>query len=136
MPDIIGTLFSIGKELFSLRGDLSKARKERKEKVATYFALIAECIEDTSASLKQDIYPSGKCQELFDYSQQMETAVGDLVGPVKAKDLAARLEEVWEIERLFHELEGSSSVRSQKLAVLDQAAGHFRSTAAYVRVSR
>ena len=136
MTAIIETIFKVAEKLFTLRGELSKARSARKQQVADFLAAIAQSIEEASASLKQGIYPHGKCQELLVHSQHMEAAIGDLVGVQQAGDLGRQLKEVWEIERLYGELQGVAPVeKERKLSVLDQAAGLFRATAAFVRVS-
>ena len=136
MSTIIATILGVGQKLFGLRLELAKARQARKQVVADFLASIAQSIEDASALLKQSTYPHGKCQELLAHSQHMEAAIGDLIGESQARDLAAQLAEVYEIERLHAEL-GSDpgSDRERKLSVLDQAAGQFRATAAFVRVS-
>lgn len=135
MSTIIDTIFSVAQGLFGLRSELAKARQERKQQVADFLSGIAQTIEDTSASLKQDIYPHGKCQELLTHSQQMAQAIGDLIGRDKAEDLGNQLKEVGEIERLHGELQKSEAERARSLHVLDQAAGLFRANAAHVRVS-
>ncbi len=136
MSTIIDTILGVGQKLFGLRLELAKARQDRKQVVADFLASIAQCIEEASALLKQGTYPHGKCQELLTHSQHMESAIGDLVGQSLAQGLASQLAEVYEIERLHAELESDAeSDRHRKLSVLDQAAGQFRATAAFVRVS-
>ena len=136
MSVIIETLLSVGKALFGLRGELAKARKDRKKDVADFIDTIARTIDDAAVSLRQNQYPGGKCAELFAHSQQMEAAIGDLIGEARARELAAQLQEIWEIERLFGELSADTPPeRTRKLSVLDEAAGQFRATAAFVRVS-
>jgi hypothetical protein len=133
---IIDTIFNVGQKLFGLRNELAKARQARKQTVADFLASIGQCIEDASALLKQGTYPHGKCQELLAHSQHMEAAIGDLIGESQAKSLGSQLAEVHEIERLHYELgSDTDSERQRKLSVLDQAAGQFRATAAFVRVS-
>lgn len=134
MSTIIDTLLGVGQKLFGLRLELAKARQARKQTVADFLAAIAQSIEDASASLKQGIYPHGKCQELLAHSQHMEAAIGDLIGQLQARELGTQLGEVYEIERLHAEL-GPDPDRQRKLSVLDQAAGQFRATSAFVRVS-
>lgn len=136
MSTIIETILKVGQVLFGLKGDLAKARDARKQAVADFLAAIAESIEEASALLKQGIYPHGKCQELLAHSQHMKVAIGDLIGEVHAEELGAQLADVHEIERLHAELgSGTDGERQRKLSVLDQAAGQFRATAAFVRVS-
>ena len=136
MGTIIDTIFNVGQKLFGLRNELAKARQSRKQTVADFLATIAQTIEEASAQLNQGTYPHGKCQELLSHSQHMEAAIGDLIGEAQAKDLGSQLAEVYEIERLHAELSGDTdSQRHRQLSVLDQAAGQFRATAAFVRVS-
>ena len=133
---MIDTIFSVGEKLFGLRGELAKARQARKQQVADFLAALAQTIETTSAILKQGNYPHGACQELLSHSEHMAAAIGDLIGNLKATDLANQLKEVGEIEQLHHELSGKpEDDRVRSLHVLDQAAGLFRATAAFVRVS-
>lgn len=136
MTVIIETLLSVGKALFGLRSELAKGRKDRKKDVADFIDAIAKTIEDTAAALRSNQYPGGKCAELFAHSKQMEAAIGDLIGPLKAQELAAQLQEIWEVERLFGELQSDTPPdRSRKLSVLDEAVGQFRAAAVFVRVS-
>ena len=136
MSLIIDTIFRVGESVFGLRGELAKARQARKQQVADFLAAIAQTIETTSAILKQGNYPSGTCQEILTHSEHMNAAIGDLIGDPKATDLAQQLKEVHEVEQLYHELSGKTEdERVRSLHVLDQAAGLFRATAAFVRVS-
>ncbi len=136
MSTIIDTILSVGQALFGLRIELAKARQERKQTVADFLAGLALSIEEASAQLKQGTYPAGTCQEILSHSLHMEAAIGDLVGPSEAQLLASKLAEVHEIERLYGELAAATEdERLQRLSVLDQAAGLFRATAAFVRVS-
>ena len=133
---IVETLFDVGQKIFGLKIELAKARQNRKHQVAEFLAAIAQTIEEANAELRQGSYPHGKCQELFVHSQNMEAAIGDLVGQPLAQALGAQLAEVYEIERLHAELGADTDdERQRKLSVLDQAAGQFRATAAFVRVS-
>jgi|NOAtaT_5_FD_contig_91_1631636_length_737_multi_4_in_0_out_0_2 hypothetical protein len=136
MADIIGTVLDVALKLFGLRGKLSEARQARKKEVAEFLYAIAKNIEDVSASLKQGIYPHGTCQILLSHSNQMEQAIGDLIGERKARDLGNQLEEVKEIESLYDELNSKpEKERTRSLHVLDQAAGLFRATGDIVKVS-
>ncbi len=137
MIGIIDTLFGVGQKLFGLKMELSKARLARKVAVANFLDAIAQSLEDTSAQLKSNIYPYGKCQELLIHSQNMVAAIGDLIGEANALGLASQLAEVHRIEQLYGELSANTEIeRERKLLVLDQASGQFRATAAFVKVSR
>lgn len=136
MMTIIDTIFTVGQRLLGLRDELAKAKQARKAEVSEFLGEIAVIIEETSASLKQGLYPHGKCQELLTHARNMEAAVGDLIGQEQAGELGRQLKAAWEVERLYGELGGVALDEQQrKLGVLDQAAGFFRATAAFVRVS-
>ena len=136
MSTIIDTIRVVADNVISLKLNLAKARQERKQLVSDYLSSIAQTLEDTSALLRQNVYPHGKCQELYAQSQHMEAAIGDLVGQQIAQELGAQLGVIHEIERLHAELGSLPDVeREHNLAELDQAAGQFRATAAFVRVS-
>lgn len=136
MSTIVDTILNVGQKIFDLRGELAKVRHDRKQTVEDFLATIAQTIEDTSMQLKQGAYPHGKCQELLAHSQHMEAAIGDLIGETQARDLGAQLAEAYQIERLYAELNAETDPeRHRQLSVLGQAAGQFRATAAFVRVS-
>ncbi len=133
---IVDALFKVGSALFDLRNALSEARQARKKTVADFLSGIAQTIETTSASLRQGIYPHGTCQELLAHADHMMKAIGDLVGETEATDLASQLKEVWQIEQLYGQLQSAAPEdRHRSLDTLDQAAGLFRATAAFVLVS-
>jgi hypothetical protein len=136
MTSIIEIILSVAEIIFGLRSELAKAHQERKQRVAEFLTAVAQTIEDTSAFIRQGIYPHGKCQELLSHSQHMEAAIKDIIGDQQASDLSNQLKEAWEIERLYGELNSKpENERERSLNVLDQAAGLFRATAAFVRVS-
>jgi hypothetical protein len=133
---IVETIFKVGQALFGLRNELAKAREARKQKVADFLTLVGKSIEEASVLLKRGIYPGGVCQQILSHSNHMEAAIGDLVGQSEAQSFAAQLREVHEIEQLHGELASLSETdRGRKLANLDKAAGFFRATADFVRVS-
>ena len=66
----------------------------------------------------------------------MVQAIGDLVGEAKATELACQLKEAWQVEQLYGQLQSEPpEQRDKSLGTLDQAAGLFRATAAFVLVS-
>ena len=83
MEPIAGTLLKVGTTLFGLRDKLSTARRQRKQDVADFIESIAASIEGASASLKQQDYPHGRCEEIFAHSNQIQAAIGDLIGQAR-----------------------------------------------------
>lgn len=133
---IIEAILVVAEKLFGLRGQLSEARHERKQTVADFLSAIATTLERTSVLLKQRRTPHAQCQELLAHSQNMKAAIGDLVGEQLAQELGAQLAEAHHVRQLQVELFSvGSEEQHARLSILDQAAGQFRATAAFVRVS-
>ncbi|MEK6801963.1 MAG: hypothetical protein AABZ34_04760 [Nitrospirota bacterium] len=135
MLDLAKTIWEVGKEIFGIRGDLQKAQRDRRDRLANYFSELAELIESVSASLKIKQYPHGSCAQLHTLAQLMQKTLRGLVESGQAREFQDRLMRVWEIEQLFSQLQSKSdSVVRKRLIELDEAAGFFRATAAHLRV--
>lgn len=134
MIDIAKTIWEVGKGIFGIRGDLQKARRDRRDRLAAYFSDLAGLIESVSASLKIQQYPHGSCAQLHALAQMMQKTLRGLVEPSQAQDYQERLMRVWEIEQLFGQLQDDQKSR-KSLVQLDEAAGFFRATAAHLRVA-
>ena len=134
---IADVLYRVGKELFDGILKLDEKRIQRKDKIADYFSHLGQIIEDTSALLKKGQYPHGQCAELQMHAQQMVATIGDLIGNEKAQDYQNQVMQVWQIEKLFGELQTlTSDEKTDKFKTLDAAAGYFRGIAAHLRISR
>lgn len=135
MIDIAKTIWDVGKGIFSVRGELEKARRERRDRLASYFGDLASLIESVSASLRENKYPHGSCAQLHTLAQLMARTLKGLVEPEEARRYQEKLLRVWEIEQLFGELQGKPKATvAKRLVELDEAAGFFRATAAHLRV--
>lgn len=131
---IIDEILGVAKELFGLRDLLSKAKADRRAKVATFFENVSGCVADVSTSLKEGQVPHGKCAEMEVYAQELPALVADELGKDRAQALGGRLRAAYEVERILGELPANSD-RDEELAKLDQAAGVFRALANVVRAS-
>ncbi len=135
MIDIIKALFDVGKGLFGMREQIGKARRDRRDRMSEYFSQLADLIETVSASLKLHKYPDGSCQQLYQLALLMKKTLKGLVEPEEAEGYQKKLLEIWEIERLFDQLNGLPDEKILKrLKKLDEAAGYFRAVAAHLRV--
>jgi hypothetical protein len=133
---IAETILHVAKDLFGVFARLNDARLRRKDTVASYLGDLAQTIEDTRASLARGVYPHGRCEELRVHAENMKAVIGDLIGDDLAGQYAAKVLQVWEIERMPAELLGKDEAeRERQLHLLDQAAGHFRATAAHIRAA-
>ena len=135
MIDIAKTIWEVGRGLFGVRGELQKARRDRRDRLANYFSDLASLIEEVSASLRTNQYPHGSCAQLQTLAQLMAKTLKGLADPDDAREYQEKLMRVWEIEQLFSQLQRQSNVKVNKcLAELDEAAGYFRATAAHLKV--
>ena len=135
MLDIAKTIWEVGKGLFGVRGELQKAQRDRRDRLAAYFSELATLIESVSASLRLKQYPHGSCAQLQTLAQLMSETLRGLVGEQQAHDYQVKLLHVREIEMLFGQLQSLPPDKAEaKLAELDAAAGYFRATAAHLRV--
>jgi hypothetical protein len=135
MLDIAKTLFDLGKGLFGIRGELEKARKDRRDRAAEYFSNIARLIEETSALLKKKQYPHGKCAELEQLALLMPQTLKGVMADENIEGHKEALLSVRQIELLFNDIQPlQPRAIPKKLAKLDEAAGYFRALAAHLRV--
>ena len=135
MIDIAKTIWEVGKGIFGFRGELQKARRDRRDRLASYFSDLASLIESVSASLRVNQYPHGSCAQLQALAQLMSKTLKGLVDADEARQYQDKLLQVWKIEQLFGQLQGlPKSQVSKRLVEMDEAAGFFRATAAHLRV--
>lgn len=135
MIDIAKTIWEVGKGIFGVRGELEKARRDRRDRLASYFSDLATLIESVSASLRANQYPHGSCAQLQTLAQLMAKTLKGLVDPEDARQYQEKLMKVWEIELLFGQIQGEPRAEvARRLAELDEAAGFFRATAAHLKV--
>ena len=133
---IAETILRIAKDLFGIFTKLDDNRLQRTARIAEYFSNLAQTIEDTSAYLKKGDYPHGECANLRMHADRMVSTIGDIIGNSEAEQYAARVMEIWEIEKMYGELIGINDKEKEKqLHVLDEAAGYFRGVAAHLRVT-
>lgn len=132
---MIGDILEIARTLFGLGEKFTKARAERRARIADYFGAISQTISKVSESLKENEVPHGKCAEMATYADLLPETIGDVIGSEKAKELSTRLKDAHEVEMLLYDLHNAPD-RDQELAQLDEAAGLFKALANSIRVAR
>ena len=136
MLDIAKILWDVSKGLFDARGKLASARRDRRDRVATYIDKLAELIEKVAASLRLNQYPHGSCAELHALGERMEQTLMGLLPNEEARLYQSEVLKIWEIEQLFGQLQGMTREKAEsKLIQLLEAAGNFRAIAAHLRVT-
>ena len=131
----IDTILSVAGRLFALKGALSRARRDRRDRIAEYFEQVSRCLTEVSGTLKKGEVPHGKCAEMQVYATQLADTISDQVNKDEAKRLGEQLESAHEVERLLYLLD-SSPDRDSELAKLDEAAGKFQGLATSIRAAR
>ena|ERR1051325_3662560 len=131
---MITDIVNIARTLFGLKGDLEKARRDRRDRIADYFDAISRTVAEVAASLRQREVPHGKCAEMRTYADQLVETVGDEIGQQKAEPLAEQLKDAHEVELLLSEVYGATDAE-EKLAQLEEASGLFKATATSIRAA-
>lgn len=132
---MIKDLWDIAQGLLGLKSSLSQAKRERKDRIAEYFATIGEIIQEAADSFKKDEVPHGKCQQMLDHASFFTDVVGDTIDPEQADMFKAKLIESHEVELLASEILGQED-GSEKIAELEKIAGSFLSLAAAIKASQ
>jgi hypothetical protein len=131
---IVETILDVAGKLFGLKDQLSKARRDRRDRIAEYFATLGKTLGEVAGSLRKDEIPHGKCAAMQHFATELPKTVAGVVSDAEANDYARRLADAYEVEMLWGELRGAPD-RERKLAQLERAAGLFEAIAATVRAA-
>ena len=121
---MIKDLWDITQGLLGLKDSFSKAKRERKDRIAEYFLTIGNIIQEAADIFKKGDIPHGKCQQMLDHAQYFSDVVGDTIEPDKAKEFQQKLIESHEVELLASEILGQDG-SEQKIAELERISGSF-----------
>lgn len=136
MLDIAKTLFDVAKGLFDLRGDLRKAARDRRDRIAEYFDALAGLVGAVASSLRQGQYPHGSCAQLEALAALMPETLEGLVDDNAARGYQEKLLEIRRIELLFGDLRSMPpDLAERKLVEIEEAAGYFLAIAMHLRAS-
>lgn len=137
MFDVAKTLWEIASGLFGLRDKFLRAKRDERDRAATYFSDIAELIEKVAVALDVRQYPSGSCAQLETLAQLMPQSLSGLLDASETVTYQKKLMAVHEIERLLAELnQDITSDAERKLKQLRDAVGFFRGLADHLRVAK
>ncbi|MCC2615172.1 hypothetical protein LJ739_02800 [Aestuariibacter halophilus] len=129
---IIDAILSIGKTLWDVGVDVKGQQQQQRERSADYLNSVAQVLVDAADSLQKREVPHGKCEELFHHAQDFDAVMEGLLDDEQRHALAQRLQETWEIERAFAELEQLKfdQQADAQIILLRKAAGYFRAVSA------
>ena len=134
--DPASLILQVAEKLWGLRNELSRVRRDRRDRVADYFTTIGACLRDVAASLRNDVIPHGKCAEMEVYASRLAETVGEAIGNQVAEEQAAMLREAHQVEWLLSELDPGHPEREMRLAKIERASGIFDALAATIRAAR
>ncbi len=129
---MIGDLWSIGKEVFSMTDKIKGIKKEQRDRLADLLEHIGQVLSDTYKKLDAGQYPAGNCEQLEVFSEELKTKLEPVEGAQKAELLANKLKQVHEVEKLYGML-SNGQIQKEELLQLDEAAGYFIATAKLLR---
>jgi len=136
MSDPASLILSVANSLWNLRDQLNRARRDRRDRIAEYFASLSDCLGAVASSLREGDIPHGRCAEMEVYASKLPDTIGDVVGREEAADQARALAEAHNVEWLVADLGPDEPERETRLADIERAAGIFTALATTMRASR
>jgi hypothetical protein len=131
---MVGDLLDIARSLLGFKNEFSRARRERRDRIADYFAVVAQTIQDSAESFRQGKVPHGKCQEMLEHANAFTDVVETELGRERAEAYAQKLRDAHEVEMLVSEILGSPDPQGQ-IQELEKASGTFRALSAAIRAA-
>ena len=132
---MIKDLWDIAQGLLSLKDSFSKAKRERKDRIADYFSTIGNIIQEAADIFKKGEVPHGKCQQMLDHVKYFADVVGDTIDQDKAQEFQKKLIESHEVELLASEIlvqDGSD----EKIAELERISGSFLTLGSVIKAAK
>jgi hypothetical protein len=125
---VIADNLALAHDLFSMRETLRGARREKRDRLATYLQQIAACLKDALDDLRNGGSAVRPCAQLHQYVDLIPPAVDQALG-------AERTDALREGLRTALRVRGLPAPSADELNNLDEAAGIFTALADYLRVS-
>lgn len=137
---MIEEILKVAKELWAIKGSFSKAKRERRERLATYFEHISKCLEETAKALRAGNIPHGRCGEMLGYANTFTETVKGVISEKEARDYAQRLGAAHDIEYALMQREremmdeiADPLYRESQLGKMEEASGVFQALANSIR---
>ena len=135
---MIDEILNVGKELWSIRQTLSKAKREKRDRMATYFENISKCLEQASATLRSGEIPHGKCGEMLGYAENFSKTVEGVLSADQADFYTSRLIGAHDIEKatmIGRQEFADARYSDQQIGKMEAAAGQFQALANSIRAA-
>jgi len=131
---MIKDLWDIAQGLLGLKESFSKAKRERKDRIAEYFLTIGNIIQEAADIFKSGDIPHGKCQQMLDHARYFADVVGDTIEPEKVREFQDKLIASHEVEMLASEILGQDG-SEKKIAELEKISGSFLSLSSAIKAA-
>ena len=131
---MISDLLNFAKEILGLKDLLAKAKRERRDRIADYFGVVATTIQDAADSFRKGDIPHGKCKEMATHADAFAKVVDLEFGADQAAAYAQRLKDAHEVELLANEVFGNNDPEVP-IKELEEVAGTFRAISAEIRAT-
>ena len=131
---MIKDLWDIAQGLLSLSGNFSKAKRERKDRIAEYFLKLGNILQEAADIFKDGDVPHGKCEQILNHVQYFSDVVGDTIDKDKVKEFQDKLIASHEVEMLASEILGASGTKGN-IAELEKISGSFISLGDAIRAT-
>ncbi len=132
---MIKDLWDITQGLLGLKDSFANAKRERKDRIAEYFLIIGNIIQEAADIFKIGDIPHGKCQQMLDHAVYFDDVVGDTIEPDKAQEFQNKLIASHEVEMLASEILGQDG-SEKKIAELEKISGSFLSLSSAIKAAK
>ncbi len=129
---LVGNILGVAKSLLGLTDKLQAAEQARKEKIASLFEKISDCLVGVSSEIRIGNVPHGRCNELITYAHELPDLIRANVGDQKADELGQTLHSAYNVERMAMDISAVADKESC-LKEIEEASGKFRALANIVR---
>jgi hypothetical protein len=125
---VIADIVSLARDLSGLRETLRGARREKRDRLATYLEQIGSSLDDAHADLRTGGAAVRACAQLHQYVDLVPPTVDEALGNERTERLRESLRSALYVR-------GLPRPTSTELDQLDEAAGTFTALGAYLRAS-
>src|SRR5438105_3107126 len=101
---MIRNIINVAKALLGLSSTLEKARRERRDGMATLFQRISDCLKSVAAEIEKGNNAPDLCRQMETYAKHLPEAIGKEVGSDRAQELSEQLHSASRVERLAYEV--------------------------------
>lgn len=130
---LIIDILRVSREIFYFINLLKRQNETDRNNLASNLNELGDTVKDMFEKLTLGFFPTGCCQKLDLNSRQLYFRLEVALGPDHAQALVDKLKQTQRME-LLHQEFNSGVIDSRELILLDEAAGHFYTSAKILEV--